>query len=171
MKAKLLSKRPMSGKYKEHWFDAVNDCISVLFEDGEYQDWLGVFGCSDIVQNSVVVPFSVGTAIHVVAGGKGYVVDVNTRSLSYHTPCDWLVDAIAVPGRDLVIGCDYTRLYALSSSEQLWQSDRIALDGIQFLTSAQDHLVGQGWQGITEWSPFTLHFDEWRIEGPPCSYA
>jgi hypothetical protein len=163
MKATLLRRRPISGKYYERWYDARGNCASVLFEDNEYQDWLGVFGKGDLVRFSTSILFSIGSAAFVVAGGQGYVVDVNSGELRYRTICDRLVGAIATPNRDLVIACDYTSLYALTSTEQIWRSERVAFDGIRLEHATPGHLSGSvcfpdGWHA------FTLHYADWRFE-------
>jgi len=163
MKATLLRSRPISGKYHERWYDARGNCASVLFEDNEYQEWVGVFGKGGLVGFSVSIPFSTGSAAVVVAGGQGYVVDVNSGELKYRTTCDCLVGASAIPNRDLVIACDHTNLYALTSTEQIWQSERVALDGIRFEHATREQISGSvcfpdGWHA------FTLHYADWRFE-------
>lgn len=46
----LLENRPISGAYPEQWFDARGECTSILFEDDNYEKWLGVFGNAQITQ-------------------------------------------------------------------------------------------------------------------------
>jgi hypothetical protein len=163
MKTELLSLRPASGKHEEHWFDAVDDCVSVLFEDDQHERWLGVFGSSGVAPSDLALAFEVGVAALVLASGQGYVVDVNTRSLLYRTNCDYLLDAVAVPRRDLVIACDCNRLCALSSAAELWESEDIAMEGFDLGAPAEDHLVGHAWDR-QEWRRFKLTYDGWVVE-------
>ena len=158
MKAKLLSKRPVSGLYSEEWFDTIGDCDSVLFEDEDYQDWLGVFGRGRIVKFSTAILYTVGSTALVIAGGKGHVIDVNSRELKFRTTCDHLVGAIAVPERHLAIACDFTHLYALTSTEETWKSERAAMDGIRFGHVTPENLSGLAWD-LDGWHTFTLRYD------------
>ena len=160
MKAQLLKSPPISGTYDERWYDAVGNCRWVLFEDENYEDWVGVFGQGDWTRFSTALVFSASMSALVVSCGKGYVVDVNSGELYYHTECDSLVGAIGVPNRDLIIGCDFRYLYALTSKGQIW-SECIAFDGIQLEQATPDGLLGRAWQ-IEGWHRFSLKFDGWK---------
>lgn len=110
MHIQILNHQPISGTIEERWFDAVGDCLWVRFEDDEGVAWVGVFGKVGFTQVRAAVGFNEGRSAFVIAGGQGYVVDLETRSLRYKTDYDAHVSAIAVPGRDLIITCDYTCL-------------------------------------------------------------
>jgi hypothetical protein len=168
MKVKLLDHRPHSGEYTERWYDAVGDCINVLFEDDEYNDWLGVFGSGGVgsLRRALIFP-TTSTAL-IIAGGHGYVVNGNTGVLSYRMDCDAWQDVVIVPGHDLIMGCDFTKLYGVTSNGLQWKSDRVALDGILLKEVTPDYLIGQALQvrhsysySDFVWIDFKLVFDGW----------
>jgi len=174
MNAEILAEPPVSGSIPERWYDATGDCVWVRFDDGDNGEggaWAGVFGSSRLTGRASVTLFGGGPWALVIAGGRGYVVDTRTGELRHRTECDYLVDAIAVPGRDLVVACDFTDLYAYSASALVWRSDRVALDGIEFDPAGPRELRGRVWGG-SEWHPFRLDLDRWEFrEGPWQAWA
>ena len=163
MKAVLLEAPPISGTYPEQWYRAKGECTFALFEDAESEEWLGVFGNGGITQYSAAISFPTTACVLVIARGKGYAVDIQTKQLRYEAQCDYLVNAVEVPARDLIVACDFTRLYAFSSEKQLWQSDNIASDGIELGEVSESYVRGKVWQ-YDQWLPFTLKVDELSIE-------
>jgi hypothetical protein len=163
MKAEILERRPLSGTYPECWYEAKDQYTYVLFEDDLYEKWLGVFGNGRIVEYHAVVNFPTTTSLMVVGGGKGYVVDGNTRELHYQTECDYLSSAHAIPAKDLIIACDFTGFYAFSSEKQLWQSGRIASDGIDIDVVSAEEIAGRLWlNGF--WRGFKLQLENFSVE-------
>jgi hypothetical protein len=161
VKATLLDS-PMPDKYPEVHFDVAGLGLWVHFEDDEYEDWTGVFGPGDIAGDDFAIAFSNGSCALISSKGKGYVVDVNTRQLTYRTDCRMLFDAIAIPDRELIIACDYTSLYAYSCSSEVWHSLRIASDEIEFINATPDALSGRAfiWG---DWQTFRLDLDSWQM--------
>jgi hypothetical protein len=133
------------------------------FEDDEYEDWLGVFGRGDVVrERNVAVSFYTGGCALVSAWGRGYVVNVNTRQLVYRPESDMLVAAVAIPGRDFVIACDYNHIHAFGCNTQIWRSKRIAGTYVEFLEVTPDAVSGRvTFRGF--WKPFTLHLNQWLM--------
>lgn len=172
MLVEVYDEIPQSGSVAERWFDASGDCTWVRFADDEMDEWVGVFGNGGFVPNSrAAAIFGDNRTAMVIAGGQGYIVDAVSGDMLHKTAEDRFCDAISVPGRDFVIACDFTDLYAVSKNGVIWRSPRIALDGIKFGSSTEQSLTGECWCGATdsngadEWGRFTLHFDGWRIEG------
>ncbi len=166
MKVQLLQKCPISGAYHERWYEARGDCTFVLFEDENYQEWIGIFGNGSMVEFSLAIPFSTGNAALVIAGGQGYIVDINSGELKYRTECDYLLGAIAVPERDLVIVCDTSNLYALTGTSQIWQSNFDSYNGFKFEQATPEQLSGHVWyHGDTH--SFELNYKNWEfVPGP-----
>jgi len=163
MKAMLVQKRPISSTYPEQWYEAKDQCTFALFEDDKYEEWLGVFGNGGITKYSSVINFPNTSSVLVVAKGKGYVVDLQTRDLRYQTTIDYIVQAIQIPERDLIIACDFTKLYAFSSAKQLWQSDDVASDGIELDKASENDVRGKVWL-YNHWQQFTLYVDSLTME-------
>lgn len=134
-----------------------------MFEDSEYEKWLGVFGNGGITNYSVVINFPTTAFVLVIARGKGYVVNIKTKQLQYETMCDYIVHAVQVPTRNLIVACDFTRLYAFSSEKQLWQSNNLASDGVELGEISASNVRGKVWR-YNHWLPFTLRIDDLNIE-------
>jgi hypothetical protein len=163
MPKSVLLDAPQPDKYPEVHFDVSGVSTWVHFVDDAYEDWIGVFGRGDIVRNkSFAVSFNESGCALVSAWGRGYVVDVNARTLKYRTDSDMLVDAIKIPNRELVIACDFTDLYAFTCEAQIWCRKRIASDGIGFIEASPDALTGRAYfRG--KWVDFSLDLASWVV--------
>ena len=171
MKAELLSYRPLSGEYEEHFFDAVGECQSVLFETKELKTWLGIFGNGGEANFSTAQLFSNSPNALVVAEGAGYVVNVNSSELIYKTRDNLLSGVIGIPVKDLFIACSFTSLFALSQEGIVWESKRISWDGIKLESASEDEVLGRVWIAPEgKWIPFQLVLDEWQIKGEASRY-
>lgn len=164
MTVEIYDQIPESGSVPERRFDAVGHCTWVRFVSDDLSEWAGVFGHGGIVGHRKAVMFGDGRTAMVIAGGQGYVVDAQTGELHQKTDCDCFCDAVSVTGREFVIACDFTDLYAISKSGLVWRSPRIACDGITLDSATETALSGQAWQG-DGWHPFSLDFDGWHIRG------
>jgi hypothetical protein len=49
-----------------------------------------------------------------------------------------------------------------NSTRLIWESDRVALDGIRLIEATEELLNGEVWQ-IDGWYNFTLHLDSWAF--------
>lgn len=159
----VLQKPPVSGSIVEQYYDAHGACTFVRFEIDIDEKWVGVFGKGFLPTHSCAVPFSDGTCnIFVIAGGQGYIVDANTRLLLHKTESEILVSCIAVPSKDFVIVSDFTEIFAVSVEGILWNSGRVAMDGIDLQNSTKDELTGRVWNRY--WYDFTLRFRDWDFQ-------
>ena len=158
MPTRILTSPPLSGNMPEQAFDAVGACTWVEFDLDESR-WAAAFGDGKVLtKRRMVVPFGVGSAAFVIAGGKGYVVDVKSHKLLYRTKVDYWATAIPVPGRDFIVAAEFTTIEVLGSERPLWTSDRIAVDGIILDSSTPDELVGKAWWE-DGWYGFTLRYE------------
>ena len=161
MKAQLLTSAPVTGICPERWYGMEAKGSWVIFEDQNHINWIGAFKHGSMSHFSTVLIFDTTDAALVIANGSGYVVNINSRELLYRIESDALMDAVAIPGRDLIIVSDcFVSLRALTSAGEVWQSGRISMDGIRFKEVSHNQIGGQVWQ-LDGWHPFTLHFDDW----------
>ena len=163
MSVTVLSIPPVSGSVSERWYDAYGNCTWVRFETLGQSPWVGVFGNGHVSRHSTAILFGKQPLAFVIAGGIGYIVDVNTGQLVHKTEGEMFVSAISVPDRDFVIACDWTELYGIDPSGEIWCSERAALDGIVLDRSSSTTLTGRVWQH-DGWHRFELMFDGWRFE-------
>jgi len=160
LKVSIFSELPISGTIKEYLFDAQGDCTWIRFER-ESEIWAGVFGKGTHKNYNAVCKFSDNKYVFIIAGGQGYVLDSRERKICHKTSIDYFVSAIAAPHKDLVIVCDFTRLYAFDTQELIWRSDQVALDGIKLDSSTENELSGKVWQ-IDGWYSFQLEYKNWN---------
>ena len=162
MKAYLPKTRPLSGDYPEKWFgESTGDGVAVLFEDSQYDDWLGIFqkgeyGCLFAALLGET-PYA-----FVIAHGQGYVVDVDNKEIVCRTDDDYLQSAIIVPDKAVAVAAGFTHLDAYSSKGLLWESDRVSRDGIRLQKAEDSKVIGEIWSG--HWEAFVLDVDTWEIE-------
>ncbi len=164
MKAKILNIRPDLDWYPETWFDNFGVGNYILFEDSNYEDWLGVFSGGEITDFTKIILFEEKSFLLIIFQGQGYLININSRQLFFKTKCDCLVDAIKVPEQDLVIACDFTNLYAFTNDRDIWTSSRLSSDGIQLVESTNEFLIARAWI-MGKWCDFKLIYDGWLIEG------
>src|SRR5688500_7656991 len=94
-----------SGTYPEKIFGPPwGEFSRVFFTTDDGEEWVGVFNAG-LSGFDAVVPFGDddGRTVLVIARGRGYVLEPDTRELIRETPWDYATAAIAVPGRDFVI--------------------------------------------------------------------
>ena len=165
MRANLLSRPTPSGDYEEVKFEASGNCNWVLFQPGDSEDWVGVFGRGELGRDAVAIS-QTGRTICVLAGGSAYLVDASERRLLHKSAHEQLQSVVSVPGQELFIAADFIRLYAYDRSGVKWPSARVSLDGINLGAADASGIGGEVWT-IERWVPFRLEFDQWRYS---CSW-
>jgi hypothetical protein len=155
----VLSSPPISGTVDEVHFSAFGDCTWVRFTGEDDWSWCGVFGPGCLPAKRTAVANADGRCF-VIASGQGYLVDARSREVLHKTQNDWLVSAIAIPGRDVFVACTYWELLAYRPVGRVWRSRRISIDGIKLLKASNSQLAGQVWN-LETWVDFVLDLDGW----------
>ena len=166
MKVTALEAPPMSGSIDEHWFVERDGDTWFKFETDAGTEWAGLFSSAGLLPEKTALAFSDGRTVLINAGGDGHVVDVESAELLYQTNVLPLVGAIAVPGQDFIIACNFTGVVALGRAAELWRSPRIASDGIELGSATASALAGRVFRW-TDWHDFTLTFEGWRLDVEP----
>ena len=91
----------------------------------------------------------------VVAGGEGYVVEVDSQKL-IQSFGGMLETVFEIPQQELLVFGDRTEFQAFGRSGRAWQSGRISWDGFCSLAVDGDQLVGEAWSYEDTWLPFSL---------------
>lgn len=157
MKAKILSSIPISGSIREKHFNANGECSWVKFET-DNTPWVGVFGRGISPSVNAVSQFFESGRFFVLAGGQGYIVDAGLETCVHKTKDDYYQSLVSVPDRCLMIVCDYSHIEFYDSEKLVWQSDRVALDGIRLNSADRQNVYGHLWQ-IEGWYSFKLNLD------------
>jgi len=173
MIAELLSTIPLSGAVRERHFDvSAGHNAWVRFDDGEGDEWVGVFGATKLSGFDAVAPFGDdgGLTILVIAGGQGYVVGARSGELLRRTPWFRSQAVIAPPECDFVLVADETGAWATGrqADRPVWRRDRaahdssprspaqrLALDGIVFQDVSPQQATGRV-REVDGWYAFTI---------------
>ena len=155
---------PVSGSIYERHYDARGDCTWARFELDACEEWMGVFGNCGCNANSAAAKFADNKHAMVIACGYGYIVDGVTGELVHKAELEDLGRVITIPDRDFVIASDELSLIAYTTRGRIWRSQRIALDGIELISSTDQVLSGR-LEHVDGWHDFTLTFDGWKIDG------
>ena len=142
MEAEILKTPTLSGDYEEHNFSTSGNTLCVKFTDDEYLEWCGVFSLGIKSIYSFVVRIPRKPEFLIIAGGQGYIVNVNTRELVAKTEWDDIQSIIYNEEEDIFVVTDGLRLGTLKNNNINWQSNRISLDGISFINSGGPIIKG-----------------------------
>lgn len=173
MHARILAEPPQSGTIPEVAFARSGPPVTwVEFTDDAGERWAGVFDIGDPALAERVVPFGGDPgAAFVLARGRGYVVDVAARTLRYAAARARLLDVVAVPGRDIVLACDFRHVLAFPSrgdGDALWER-YVSLDGVTLGRVTPEALTGyveeetSASDPITLWREFTLRLADRQV--------
>jgi hypothetical protein len=161
--AQIIRERPMVA-IPEVTFDAIGNCLWVLFEDDDYRIWCGIFGAGELHYYEGKTQHLNEDDYLVLVAGRLYRLNASTRSLTFASEERMLTDAVYVPSRDLVIACDFTNLFGYYADGTKWRSDRVSFDGIKLNRVDNDAVYGFVDDLNEVGTPFTLYFDGMRIE-------
>ena len=110
----ILKTPTLSGDYEEHNFSTSGNTLWVKFTDDEYLEWCGVFGLGIKSIYSFVVRIPRKPEFLIIAGGQGYIVNVNTRELVAKTEWDDIQSIIYNEEEDVFVVTDGLRLGTLN---------------------------------------------------------
>lgn len=85
MSVEILTQTPISGAYSEKYFgQTFNSSLWIKFTDNNFQEWAGCFNRPYETFDKVITDNANETAF-VIAGGKGYLIDISSRELLHET--------------------------------------------------------------------------------------
>lgn len=164
MEAEILNRPPISGKYEEHNFSVSGNTLWVKFFDSEYLEWVGVFSQSGWSSFNTVVRVPNEELFLVVAGGQGYFVDPNKRSIVSQTEWEGISNIIFNEATGVFVATDGLCLGLFKGASSIWHSERISADGISF-TGQEGYLVNGVLNDLTtEGCEFTFNINTHEIE-------
>jgi hypothetical protein len=89
-----------------------------------------------------------GRRVLVVAGGQGYVLDVQTARVDEYIGMDFC-EALEISEPASLVFAGFTHLDVVTA-DGVWRSARVSWDGIQDLELRGTCVVGNGWDAIND---------------------
>lgn len=155
---------PVSGMYEEHDFGEGSERRWIKFTDSQYGEWCGKFEPGDKPGHEKILWFPDSCDFFILADGRGYIVNADSRKLLARTQSDMLEDAVVVPTRDMVAVTNGLTVALFGRTGDIWESERISLDGIGFDRVCDDRVIGKLNDLTDDWRDFSFHVVERRVE-------
>ncbi len=155
---------PTSGTYDERDFGEGDLRCWIKFTDSQYVEWCGKFqpGAKPGHRRILWLPRS--RDFFILADGRGYIVNADSRQLLAKTQSDMLDDAVVIPVRGVVAVTDGLTVGLFGRAGDIWESERISYDGISFDRVCDDRVIGKLNDLTDDWRDFSFHVGERRIE-------
>lgn len=155
---------PLSGSYEEHDFGGRGLRCWFKFTDSDYVEWCGKFEPGTKPRKRKVLRLPRTRGVFILVDGRGYVVNTDTRQLLARTASDMLEDAVLIPEAAEVVITNGYSIGLFGPSGDIWQSEPVSLDGIEFGRVSPDRVTGR-LRGLPDaWYDFTFHVDSRRID-------
>jgi hypothetical protein len=145
MSAEILTITPLSGEYPEqHFGNHFNSKLWVKFIDNQFDEWVGCFSKPYNSGLSVALTSRENTTGFVVAGGQGYLIDIQERTLIKELD-DYpsIESAIATTKPDYFLASTFYSIYLLDNSGMLNEiRPDMIIDGIYFNEQLNNKVIG-----------------------------
>jgi len=167
MKFKVLPYRPPQGPLPEQFSPGprmYREGLAVEFSEDDGRTWVGNFqrglgGASDAIAHPN------GKHVIVVAGGQGYIVDPETRSL-VATFGGQIESIITVPELQEIVFGNGISFTAIGHEGLRWETHRLSWDGMQALLRAGTMLSGEAYDPRDDsWRPFSVNLNDGHTDG------
>lgn len=135
----------------------------VRFGANGANEWVGNFQPGVGGRNGVFEDPN-GTALIVIAGGQGHIVDPTSRQCSATFGAQ-IQSAFEIPDRKMIIFGNGLWFEAIDASGLVWRSDRISWDGMRDITIDGLTLAGEAFDISDNWVPFELDITSGTFTG------
>lgn len=145
MSAEILTITPLSGEYPEQHFGShLNSKLWVKFVDNRFDEWVGCFSKPYKSGLSVVLTNHDNTKGFVVAGGQGYLIDIQDRTLIKELDDYPLIEsAIITTAPNYFLAGTFHSIYLLDNSGLVNEiKPDITIDGIYFRGQLNNKAIG-----------------------------
>ena len=158
MEARILAGLPATGplpvQFSESGLGTHHEGTVVEFVDDSGASWIGNFQGGFTSFEGV---FKMGSSIFIIACGKGYLIDPQSRQTLRYVS-DSITNAIAIAGTTDLLLCDGTSVERVGTLQ--WKSKRISWDGFKNVRVVDKELHGDSWSPIGDnWISFRVNLD------------
>lgn len=162
MKVEILTTLPPSGEYEEYNFGSGNDLLWVKFIDDDYSEWVAKFGLGDGYTNKII-QYGADT-VYILAHGLLYKFNFKEKRILKVFYENSFSDLIISSQHHKIIVNDGLAIYIYDPQDQLlFQTERISLDGIEFISLEDEYIVGKLNDMTDDWSEFKFNLKSYNI--------
>jgi hypothetical protein len=145
MSAEILTVTPMSGEFPElHFGNHFNSKLWAKFVDNQFGEWVGCFSKSHASGFSVALTNHDNSKGFVVAGGQGYLIDIQERMIIKELDDQPLIEsAIATTKPGYFLAGTFNSIYVLDNTGLLKEiKPDMIIDGIYFKRQINSKAIG-----------------------------
>lgn len=171
MSASILEFTPQSGDYPEkHFGQTFNSRLWIKFTDNNQQEWVGCFSKQYPTADKVVTSADNETAF-VLAGGRGYLIDIKTRELLHSLEDLPTIESLihTTEPEYFILGACYL-VYIFDTRNFIKEIDPVlTVDGIYFTDQQGKKAIGHLYsyeydQNYNVGFEFDLENETWTID-------
>jgi hypothetical protein len=144
MSAEILNQTPTSGDFPEkHFGHTFNSRLWVKFMDNNFQEWVGCFPRPYQTFDKVLTDNANETAF-IVAGGKGYLIDISTKELVNEIEDIPVLESVihTTNPEYFLVGACYC-IYIIDNRKLIKRYDPVfTVDGIYFTEQKDQKAIG-----------------------------
>lgn len=130
--------------------------------------WIGTFEGWDEWGMRAVFAYPDPEMLLVIAGAVGYLLDVGAPKAYVGLPVLPIRNVERAQGADILVGADYTRLFAVDRKGLRWVSERLCLDLLQIVAANQDEVSATGiFAASGPEQPFAVDMNTGRMRTGP----
>lgn len=139
--------------------------VEVVPRSSMHRRWIGNFECGDGKRHGIFASPN-PRQLFVVAGGRGYLVDVAQPSSYELVICYPIEHTLCLPDLQLLLFADFTRVSAYGTDGVVWITPDISWDGLRFGDLSPDGIHGRAWNAPTEeWLSFKIDPTSGHVTG------
>jgi len=116
--------------------------VRITADDG--LGWVGTFGGWDEWGMRAAYACPHPEMLLIVAGGVGYLLNIRNPSAYVAIPALPIRDVQGTRGAAILIGADFTKLFAVDDSGLRWVSERLCLDQLKIITATAEEVAATG---------------------------
>jgi hypothetical protein len=146
MSGKILNSIPTSGEFEEvHFGTHFRHGLWVQFETNSFKRWTGCFPVQNVNGYNTVLTNQTNSLALIVAGGLGYLVDIEEKNVILKTDEHPLIEsAILTQNPDYFILGTFFSIYVINQREIVEEvSPDFIIDGIYFKKQENGNAIGE----------------------------
>ena len=135
----------------------------VRFHSEPSGTWIGSFQCG-LSGLSTVRMHPNGKHALVIAGGNGYVIEVETKQ-AIERFGGMILEVLPIPDGSDLIFAEQVRLERFGPNGVVWRSERLSWDGFRAMRIEEDVVFGESYTPLGDsWTSFTVKLSDGSVD-------